>query len=151
MYLEVAKECGRQTRKQNLETTQKAVRLTSLTSEATKTNLMLYQNLKMNKMTMTLLIRVVVDKVLLLSCHKQELINMAEKNLSFQMSRLSVADKHRTKELDQMSFSKQKLITSLANNLMTVAPDLMKDHLRMNKINQQITKSMKSFMFLLRL
>jgi len=83
MYLEVAKECGRQTRKQNLETTQKAVRLTSLTSEATKTNLMLYQNLKMNKMTMTLLIRVVVDKVLLLSCHKQELINMAEKNLSF--------------------------------------------------------------------
>jgi len=52
------------------------------------------------------------------------------------MSRLSVADKHRTKELDQMSFSKQKLITSLVNNLMTVAPDLMKDHLRMNKINQ---------------
>ena len=51
------------------------------------------------------------------------------------MNPLLAADKHLMNELDQMSFSKQKLITSLVNNLMTVALDLMKDHRKMNIIN----------------
>ena len=82
MYLEAAKECGRQTKKQNSVTIQKVVRLTLLISEVIRTSLTLYQNLTMNKMMMMSLIKVVVDKAHLLLCHKQELINMVEKNLS---------------------------------------------------------------------